>query len=421
MRTGARSRVRVVAAGVVGNMLEWYDFSIYGYFAVAIGKNFFHQEDPVSQVLATFGVFAVGFIMRPLGSIAFGYIGDRMGRSTALMASIVAMVVPTVLIGFLPGYQTLGPMAPVLLTVLRMLQGLAVGGEASIASVFLVEYAPPGRQGLVGAIGGIGTGLGFHLGSGVAVLCAATLSTEALESWGWRIPFLLGLVVGLVGFYLRRDLTDPLKASPKDDSVPFVKMLRDHWFLIIRLAGLILFNAIGSQLVFLYIVSWLQTVDGIAPARALEINTISMVATTPVSLLAGWLCDWISRRALLLVATGIGIVGALPFFALMHNPDTSLILLGQFGFVIAIGIAFGVMPAFSVEVTPPEVRCTALAIGANISWSLFGGLTPLVATWLVYRTENDLSPALLIIAAAALAFVSVLSFRPIRAQKPVPA
>jgi MHS family proline/betaine transporter-like MFS transporter len=168
------------------------------------------------------------------------------------------------------------------------------------------------------------------------------------------------------------------------------------------------FNAIAFNLAFLYIVHWLQEVDGIAPARTLQINTISMLAIMPVSLTMGWLSDHIGRRTILLIAATIGIVGAVPFFALMHSTSTLMILLGQFGFVIAVGMAFGVMPALTTETTPLDVRCTALALGNNISYSILGGTMPLAATWLVYRTGNDYSPAYLIMAAAAFTFVAAL-------------
>ncbi len=409
------SRRRTIAAGVIGNLLEWYDFSIYGFFAVHIGKTFFHSADPVAQVLSAFGIFAVGFLVRPLGALWIGYIGDRMGRTTALTISVAGMAVPTVLIGLLPGYETLGVMAPILLTALRMLQGLAVGGEAAIAGVFLVESAPPGRRGLVGALGGVGNGLGIQLGSVTAAVIAATMAPDDLTSWGWRIPFLLGAVIGVAGYMMRRTLTDalPPPAPKADDVPPLVEVFRHQLPVVARIAGLVAFNAIAFQLAFLYVVHWLEMVDGVAPAHALKINTISMLLIMPVSLTSGWLSDHIGRRNLLLLAAAIGFVGAVPFFMLMHNNSTEMIMLGQFGFVIAIGIAFGVMPSITVETTPVAARCTALALGNNIGYSILGGLMPLTATWLVYRTADNYSPAYLIMVAAALTFIAALFHREI--------
>src|SRR5215467_11405037 len=195
---------RVIAAGMIGNVLEWYDFAIYGYFAAAIGQHFFPHEDPVAQLLSAFGVFAVGYLMRPIGVALIGHIGDRLGRRAALTFSVAAMAIPTFLIGLLPGYATLGLAAPIMLTLLRMVQGLSVGGEYTSSMVFLVEHAPPGRRGLMGALISCGATAGILLGSAVGAAFAASMSTAALDAWGWRVPFLLGLLVGIAGYILRR-------------------------------------------------------------------------------------------------------------------------------------------------------------------------------------------------------------------------
>src|SRR5262249_12641521 len=198
--TSAQAR-RVIAAGMIGNVLEWYDFAIYGYFAAQIGRQFFPHEDAVAQLLSAFGVFALGYLMRPVGGVVIGHIGDRLGRRAALTFSIASMAVPTVLIGLLPGYATLGLMAPVALPVLRMVQGLSVGGEYTSSMVFLVEHAPPDRRGLMGALISCGACGGILLGSALGAAFAASMSEAALAEWGWRIPFLLGLVVGIAGYF----------------------------------------------------------------------------------------------------------------------------------------------------------------------------------------------------------------------------
>ena len=200
----SRQALRVVAAGTIGNVLEWYDFAIYGYFATAIGRQFFPHEDPVAQLLSAFGVFALGYLMRPVGGALIGHIADRFGRRAALTLSVAAIAIPTFLIGLLPGYATLGLLAPIALTLLRMVQGLSVGGEYTSSMVFLVERAPEGRRGVMGALASCGACGGILLGSAVGAGFAATMSTASLESWGWRVPFLLGLMVGIAGYFLRR-------------------------------------------------------------------------------------------------------------------------------------------------------------------------------------------------------------------------
>jgi MHS family proline/betaine transporter-like MFS transporter len=400
----------VIAAGAIGNVLEWYDFAIYGYFATAIGRTFFPKEDPVAQVLSAFGIFAVGYLMRPVGGALVGYIGDKLGRRAALTFSVTAMAIPTFLVGILPGYQVLGMAAPFLLTVLRMIQGLSVGGEYTTSIVFMVEHAPPNRRGLIGAMGCCGAVGGILLGSATGALLSAILPAENMQAWGWRIPFVLGLVVGLAGFFLRRHLAEG--AIPQaDGQSPLKDTVRNHGWLLVRLAGLSVFNAVGFYLLFVYIVSWLQLADGIAPAHALEINSLSMLVLLPCMIAMGALSDRLGRKPMLLAATAMAFVSAVPLFMLLHNDQRLYVQLGQLGFVLSIGMFLGTQPTLMVEEAPAAVRCTAIALGYNVTLGIVGGLSPLVATWLVERTADQLAPAFMIMVAAAVSFLAVLSFR----------
>jgi MHS family proline/betaine transporter-like MFS transporter len=395
---------------MIGNVLEWYDFAIYGYFATQIGRNFFPHEDAVAQLLSAFGVFAIGYLMRPIGGVIVGHIGDRFGRRAALTFSVTAMAIPTFLIGLLPGYQTIGLLAPIGLTLLRIVQGLSVGGEYTSSMVFLIERAPEGRRGLMGALAASGSALGILLGSAVGAAFAASMSAAALDAWGWRIPFLLGLVVGIAGYMLRRYVLEA-GVVEKRTRLPIIETLRDHWRVVAGFAGLSVYTAVTFYVGFVYLVSWLQTADGIPPSRSLEINTFSMVMTLPVVITAGWLSDWIGRKPLMLLASIGGLIGALPLFWLMNHPSELLAQLGQLGLVLLIGVYYGALPAVLVEAAPPAVRCTAVALGYNLCYGLFGGLSPLVATWLVERTGDEIAPAFLTMASAAVTFVTLFWFR----------
>jgi MHS family proline/betaine transporter-like MFS transporter len=413
------SRLRMVAAGAVGNVLEWYDFAVYGYFATYIGQVFFPQQDKVAQVLSAFGIFAVGFLMRPIGGALFGHVGDRIGRRAALNISIAAMAIPTFLIGVLPGYQELGLAAPVLLTLLRMIQGLSVGGEYTTSIVFLVERANPERRGLAGAVADVGGVFGILAGSASGAVLETVISASAMQAWGWRIPFWIGLGVGVIGLLLRRSLPgDEAATAIKPRQSPLIATFTSHGVLLAQLAGVSAFAAVSFYLMFVYIVSWLQFVDGVSPARALDINTISMMLIIPVELGVAWLGDRLGRWRLLLAITALGFVTAWPLFWLLHRPESWLILAGQFGFVLTVAGFYGCLPAFMVEVVPHGVRCTATALGYNISLGVIGGLSPLAATWLVERTGNDYSPAFMIMAAAAISFVALLSMRTTWATRP---
>ena len=405
-----RNTGAVIAAGAIGNVLEWYDFAIYGYFATAIGSTFFPKEEPVAQVLSAFGIFAVGFLMRPVGGALVGYIGDKLGRRAALTFSVTAMAIPTFLVGILPGYQVLGVAAPFLLTLLRMIQGLSVGGEYTTSIVFMVERAPPGRRGVIGAIGCCGAVGGILLGSATGAVLSTILPAENMQAWGWRIPFLLGLVVGLAGFFLRRRLDEGAIPNSTGRS-PLRETMRNHGWLLVRLAGLSAFNAVGFYLLFVYIVSWLQLADGIAPAHALEINSLSMLVLLPWMIGMGALSDRLGRKPMLLAATAIAFVSAVPLFMLLHHDHRLYIQLGQLGFVLSVGMFLGTQPTLMVEEVPAAVRCTAIAIGYNVTLGVVGGLSPLVATWLVARTADQMAPAFMIMVAAAVSFLAVLSFR----------
>jgi MHS family proline/betaine transporter-like MFS transporter len=396
---------KVIAAGMIGNVLEWYDFSVYGYFASSIGLNFFPRQDSVAQLLAAFAVFALGYLVRPIGGALIGHVGDHYGRRAALTVSVTAMAVPTFLVGLLPGYPTLGLLAPVLLVLLRMVQGLSVGGEYTSSMVFMVERAAAGRRGLTGAIAACGSGVGTLLGSGVGATIAGLMTKETLNDWGWRIPFLLGLVVGVIGFILRRQVTELAPAKSSERS-PIVEALRDHWRLVLRLAALSVFNGVSFYVMFLYVASWLQTADGISPAHALEINTISMVTLLPALLVSGVLSDRYGRKPVLMLSTAFAVVLAWPLFWLMYHPSPALILAGQIALGIIIAFYGGTQATTMVESAPPRVRCTAVALGYNTTLAVFGGLSPLVATWLVGRTADELAPAYLIMVAAAVSFLA---------------
>lgn len=401
---------RAITAGMIGNVLEWYDFAIYGFFAVSIGRHFFPSEDPLAQLLAAFGVFAAGYLMRPLGGILIGHVCDRLGRRAALLASVSAMAVPTFLIGVLPGYETIGVLAPIGLTLLRMLQGVALGGEYPSSMVFLIEHARDGRRGMMGGLAGIGAVSGLLLGSGIGAALAAVMPADMLDAWGWRIPFVAGLGIGLVGNLLRRHIAETIPAQHGEHS-PIVEVVRNHWRLVARIAGVAAFNAVPFYLLFVFLVSSMQIIDGFSPETALLINSISMAAMIPCYLGGAWLSDRYGRKPVMLAAAAIGFFTAWPLFWLMNQPVPGLVLLGQLGAAMFIGLYSSALPALIVEAAPSHIRCTAVALGYNLCLGIVGGLTPFSATLLVERTGNTLAPAFLIMGAAALAFLAILTFK----------
>jgi MHS family proline/betaine transporter-like MFS transporter len=405
------SHRRTVLAGIAGNVMEWYDFAVYGYFAPIIGRHFFPSEDANASLIAAFGVFAAGFLMRPLGGLVFGHIGDRIGRKAALTVSVLAMAIPTFLIGVLPGHATLGALASVLLVLLRMVPGLSVGGEFTTSVVFLVEGAPPGRRGLAGSWSTVGATAGILLGSAVGALLNIVLPRDAVAAWGWRLPFLNGLAVRLAGLYIREHIPESrvLSGSEGPSRSPVVEAFRAEWRTMLRIAALNSFNAVGFYMAFVYVVTYMEKITHLSPGTALDINTLNMVVLLVALPTAGALSDRLGRRPMLLAAALGGIVLSGPLFWLLDHPHPVMVLVGQMGFALLVGGFVGAMPATMVEAFPARVRCSAVSVGYNLCLGILGGTTPVVATWLITRTHNDLSPAFYVVAAALVSLAAVLT------------
>jgi MFS transporter, MHS family, proline/betaine transporter len=404
--------------------MEWYDFSIYGYFAATIGRYFFPAQDAVSSLMAAFGVFAAGFLMRPFGSLLFGHIGDKRGRKAALTASVVLMAVPTFLIGLLPTYEEIGISAALLLVLMRLVQGLSVGGEYSTSAIFLVEASPAGHRGFLGSFVPFGSCAGVLLGSAVGAAVTTVLDRAAVASWGWRVPFLIGLGVGLAGLYIRRDLApDPVASATRNELVsPVREAFRTEWRTMARLVALCTVGAVGFYMCFVYITTYLRQIDHLAQSTALDINTISIAVLLLLVAPIGALSDRIGRKPVLLAATGGMVILAWPLFWMLHHPDFTVILLGQIGFAVLSACFWSTIPATMVELVPQRVRCTVVSIGYNTGLAVLGGLTPMVAVYTIQRSHDDLSPAFLLMAAGAISLAVVLGLRETyRAALPSPA
>jgi MFS transporter, MHS family, proline/betaine transporter len=405
-RTVSKIR-RGVVAGVVGNMLEWYDFALFGFFARQIGAHFFPASNPTASLLAAYGTFAAGFLMRPVGGALFGWIGDRFGRKQALMWSVLAMAVPSFCIGLLPSEATIGLAAPVLLLVFRLLQGVAVGGEYMASAVFLVEGAEPGKRGWMGSWGPFGASAGTLLGSAAGFVVNATMSPEAVMAYGWRIPFIVGLIVGLGGLAIRRHYVERIPHEPPAKS-PLGEAFHSHWRTMLHLVLLVAAISVGFYTTFVYSATWLEQVARVPASTAFEINTVAMALSLPVILLAGRLSDRVGRRPMLVGTSALLMLLAYPLMALMARGQTAGIIVGQIGLALLVAATGGLMPATMAELAPWRVRCTVLSVAYNFGLALLGGTTPLVAAWLVSRTGFMLAPAVYLAAAAALTFIGAI-------------
>jgi MHS family proline/betaine transporter-like MFS transporter len=405
-RTPVAAR-RGIVAGVVGNMLEWYDFALFGFFARQIGAHFFPAGDPTVSLLAAFGTFAAGFLMRPVGGALFGWVGDRFGRKQALISSVLAMAIPSFLIGLLPDAAHIGLAAPVLLILLRMLQGIAVGGEYMASAVFLVEGAEPGRRGFMGSWGPFGASAGTLLGSAAGAIVNAVLPPEAVMAYGWRIPFLLGLLVGLGGLGIRRHYVERVPHLPPAKA-PLIEAFAAHWRTMVHLIALAAAISVGFYTTFVYSSTWLQQVANVPANTALGINTIVMALLLVVIPFAGIASDRLGRRRVLSWAAGALALLAYPLMALMAHGRPGSIFGGQVGLGLLVGLNGATLPAVMAELAPWRVRCTVLSVGYNVALAILGGTTPMVAEWLVARTHANLAPAVYLSIAAAITFIGAL-------------
>lgn len=407
---GADTRRKVILAGLVGNVMEWYDFAVYGYFASIIGVHFFPSENPAISLIAAFGAFAAGFLVRPLGGLLIGRIGDRVSRKRAMVISVIAMAIPTVLIGLMPTYQTIGIAAPVLIVVLRIVQGLSVGGEYTSSLIFLAEHAKPGHRARTAIWGMWGATAGIMLGSAIGALISSLLTDEQLLDWGWRAPFLLGSLVAVTGFFIRRSIhaAPPVGAS----ATPVKDTFGKHRLPVIKIALLNIGFGVAFYAAFVYSVTYIKTIDKLSESIALNLNTLNMALLLALLPLAAWLSDRFGRKPLMILGSALLTFGAIPIFHMLHTTDPLTIFLGEFGFVVAIAILAGGLVATNVELMPAAIRCTGLAFAYIASIRFFGGTTPMIVAWLIHSTGNPISPAYWVAAAAAVSLLTVLFLIP---------
>ncbi|MCB0664292.1 MAG: MFS transporter [Saprospiraceae bacterium] len=395
----------VVLAGVVGNILEWYDFAIYGFFAPTFGALFFPSENPTVSVIAAFGAFAAGFLMRPIGAFLIGRIGDRVGRKKALSLSIMLMAFPTLMIGLLPTHAQIGVTATLLLVLLRLLQGLSVGGEFTSSIVYLTESAPENHRGLYSSTSLVGAFGGILLGSFIGSVLTGLLTDSQMLIWGWRIPFILGIVVAFVGYLIRRHMPETISKDHKVGNT--WKNLWRNKKSILLVSGLNLVSAVSFYAIFIFVVTWLVRYVHEAKSTALQLNTYGLLVLLISAPFFGWVSDRLGRRRVMLVAVAGILLFCYPLVWLMHHPSFTYIFFGQAGWAILLGMYLGPLPATLSELFPPRVRVTSVSVGYNLSYALFGGTTPMVAMWLIQKEEIDFAFVWYIAIAAFVSFFSV--------------
>ncbi|MEQ1790048.1 MAG: MFS transporter [Rickettsiales bacterium] len=388
---------KVVASGMIGNGLEWYDYALYGQMAWIIAELFFPPGDESVRLLATFGIFAAGFIVRPVGAVLFGWIGDRYGRKSAMVIAVLMMAIPTGCIGLLPTYEMAGITAPILLTIIRLLQGLSLGGEFAGSITYIVEHAPPKRRGWAGSASLVSLILGFLLGSLVVNASIGVMGHEAFKSWGWRIPFLGGIIIGLVGFYIRRyceesPAYEEAKQNNKLSKTPVREAFTKHPWEMLQGFALYMTVTMPFYLTAVYFISFSQNRLGVSVDNSLHFNISNMFAMLFAMPFSAWLSDHIGRKKVMMAAA-IAMFFLTPLLFTQFEMGAPLLAIGlsQFIFALLVGIYSGPVPAMLVEMFPTNIRFTGMAIAYNLSAAVFGGTAPMVCEWLIRTTDSNYS------------------------------
>ena len=401
------ANVRALAAASVGNMLEWYDFGIYAFSATILARHFFPRTDETASLLATFATFGIGFVVRPLGALVIGRLGDVRGRKAALLTAMFLMALGTAAIGLLPDEHAIGSWAPLLLIGCRVLQGFSAGAQWTSATIFVVEWAPRQHRGYFGSYQQVSVTAGFLLGAVATALLSTFLTTEQMDQWGWRALFLAGALLIPVGLYLRRHVDEP----PRPEA-PAPKLIASgRWnkpVLAFKAGGFTVLWTAAYYAILSYMPTFFTHYVGASAARALWIDAFGMVVLMVATPAFGAWSDRIGRRPLLL--------GSCLAFALLSYPLFFLMISGyswpaMVAFALMIAAFNGPGPASIAELFQRNFRSTWMAIGYSLSVALFGGFAPYIATWLIHATGSPLSPTYYLSATAIISGAVIYGMR----------
>jgi len=396
---------------VIGNVLEWYDFAVYGFVAAIIGRNFFPGSDETTELLKAFLTFGLGFVARPIGGIVIGRLGDTHGRKTALLLTIFLMAAGTVLIGILPTYASIGIWAPALLLFARLMQGFSTGGEWGGSTAFIIEWAPPDRRGLFGSFQQMSVVAGLLLGSAFAALLNTVLTAEQMNDWGWRIPFLVGGLLGPVGLYMRRNIEEtPHYERVKTDA----PATGDSGFVLAaRAFGFTIVWTVCFYILLTYMPSWTREYMKLSAAQALWSNTIGLVALIIGIPIMGSLSDRHGRKPMLLICCVAFIIVPWPLFTYLAsgNVPFAVLVLIQIGVAILISMFSGAGPAAIAEIFPTRSRSTWMTTGYALAVAIFGGSAPFLSVWMIKTFGSPTAPLWYLIAAAVISTVVIWSLK----------
>lgn len=408
---------KAITAAALGNAMEWFDFGVYGFVAYALGQIFFPGATPGVQVIAALATFSVPFLVRPLGGIFFGALGDKYGRQKILAITIIIMAISTFCIGLIPSYDSIGIWAPILLLLAKLAQGFSVGGEYSGAAIFVAEYSPDKKRGFMGSWLDFGSIAGFVLGAGVVVVLSSVLGEQRFMAWGWRLPFFLALPLGVIGLYLRHALEETPafqkhsenlqqhSAADAPQPVSFAEIARGHWRSLLSCVGLVIATNVTYYMLLTYMPSYLSHNLHYPEDHGILIIIVVMLGMLFVQPVIGLLSDRFGRRPFV-IGGSIGLLLlAVPCFMLITSGSLVLIFTGLLVLAVLLNAFTGVMASSLPAMFPTKIRYSALAIAFNIS-VLIAGLTPTLSAWLVEVTQNLYMPAYYLMAIAVVGLIT---------------
>lgn len=421
---------RAAKASFIGNFIEWFDYASYGYLATVIGVAFFPEADKSVQLLSTYAVFAMSFVLRPIGAIVWGAWGDRYGRRWALSWSILIMSGASFLIGLLPTYSTIGVAGAIGLLLLRMVQGFSASGEYAGAGTFLAEYAPPTRRGIYTSLVPASTACGLLAGSVMVVGMFALLSDDVMNTWGWRIPFLLAGPLGMIGRYIRVHLEDspvyqemqaelPQEQKSSNWAEPLRRLLRDHLHETLITFGVSCLNAVAFYMLLSYMPTYVHEELGFSQDIATLATSVMLVVYIASIFVMGHLSDYFGRRRMLIAACVAFIVLTIPLFLVMTKATgmLSVVIACQIVFAVILTANDGTLATFLAESFPTNVRYSGFALSFNGANAILGGTTPFIVTWLIEVTGSSLAPAIYLTVIALIALVAIFRSRTIHGSE----
>jgi MFS family permease len=413
-------RTRQIVAAVIGNALEWYDFVVYGFLTVIISRLFFPSDTEYASLLLAMATFGVGFFMRPVGGVLIGIYADRRGRKAALQLIILLMTISIAMIAFAPTHAAIGAAAPALIVLARLLQGAATGGEFASATAFLIESAPPGRRGFYGSLQMVGQALAALGGATAGMLVTQGLTPEQVDSWGWRLPFIVGLLIGPVGLWMRRHLeeteafVEAARSARNDPAAPsatsgLLSLLRTQARAVLVSFGLVVSSTIMFYVVLIYMPTYAKTQLQIPLGAAFSAQVAGLLCLTLLIPLFGMLSDRIGRRPVLMSAAFLYLVLPYPLLGwVIAEPGLPRLLVMQMTLCSAIAVGFGAISTALAEQFPVRQRSTGLALAYNLAVMLFGGFAQLIVTWLIAVTGTQLAPSYYVMFGAVVGLVAAL-------------